>query len=148
MVMAIFHGVNLEQILLWIIGDLKEEPFPLRTRIVLTYFRYSLKGFGSEKFIVDPVLGEISLARCGELEHCLDYERQTSYSLTYLATDGGGKVTSVNLFLDVLDENDNSPVFSQMVFRRTVDEGATEFVPPLLVEVGNGVQTLLSWLSS
>lgn len=98
-------------------------------------FSYSLKGFGSEKFVVNPTTGEIVLARCTGLEYCLDYETQASYSLTYSATDGGGKESSVNLFLDVLDENDNSPVFSQLVYRRTVDEGATDFVPPLLVEV-------------
>jgi hypothetical protein len=96
---------------------------------------YSLRGFGSEKFRVDPDTGEIFLSLCGGLDMCLDYERQASYSLTYVATDGGGRVTSVNLFVDVLDENDNSPVFSQLVFRRTVDEGATDFVPPLMVEV-------------
>lgn len=97
-----------------------------------------MKGFGSEKFRVNETLGAISLSPCGGLDHCLDYERQASYSLTYLATDGGGKITSANLFLDVLDENDNSPVFSQLVYRRTVDEGATDFVPPLLVEVRGG----------
>lgn len=96
---------------------------------------YLLKGFGSEKFRVDAATGEIFLSQCGGLDHCLDYERQTSYSLTYVATDGGGKITSVNLFIDVQDENDNSPEFNQLVYRRTVDEGATQFIPPLIVKV-------------
>lgn len=74
------------------------------------------------------------MANCG-VETCLDYERQTTYSLTYSATDGGGKVTSVNIFIDVEDENDNSPVFSQREYRRTVDEGVEAFDPPLFVKV-------------
>lgn len=94
---------------------------------------YSLKGFGAEKFRVNNSTGEIFVANCG-LEICLDYERQKTFSLTYSATDGGGKVTSVNIFIDVEDENDNSPEFSRREYRRTVDEGATTFDPPLFVK--------------
>lgn len=94
---------------------------------------YSLKGFGAEKFRVNNRSGEIFLANCG-LETCLDYERQKTFSLTYSATDGGGKVTSVNIFIDVQDENDNSPEFSRREYRRTVDEGAIAFDPPLFVK--------------
>ncbi|XP_050735767.1 cadherin-23-like [Eriocheir sinensis] len=95
--------------------------------------RYSLKGFGAEKFRVDEEEGDIHVANCGG-QTCLDYERQTTFSLTYSATDGGGKVTSVNIFIDVEDENDNSPVFSQREYRRTVDEGVKAFDPPLFVK--------------
>ncbi|KAK7083296.1 hypothetical protein SK128_010007 [Halocaridina rubra] len=95
--------------------------------------RYSLKGFGAEKFRVDDITGEIFVANCGQ-EMCLDYERQKTYSLTYSATDGGGKITSVNIFIDILDENDNAPRFSRREYRRTVDEGAAAFDPPLFVK--------------
>ncbi|KAK8401064.1 hypothetical protein O3P69_002684 [Scylla paramamosain] len=95
--------------------------------------RYSLKGFGAEKFRVDEEKGDIYVANCG-VETCLDYERQATYSLTYSATDGGGKVTSVNIFIDVEDENDNAPVFSRREYRRTVDEGVEAFDPPLFVK--------------
>lgn len=94
---------------------------------------YSLKGFGAEKFHVDESSGEIYVANCG-METCLDYERQKTYSLTYSATDGGGKITSVNIFIDVNDENDNPPEFSKREYRRTVDEGAAAFDPPLFVK--------------
>lgn len=95
--------------------------------------RYNLKGFGAEKFRVDEFTGEIYVANCGQ-EMCLDYERQKTYSLTYSATDGGGKITSVSIFIDVGDENDNSPQFSRREYRRTVDEGAAAFDPPLFVK--------------
>ncbi|KAK4297363.1 hypothetical protein Pmani_030214 [Petrolisthes manimaculis] len=96
--------------------------------------RYSLKGFGAEKFGVDETLGKIYVADCGSDSDCLDYERQRTYSLTYSAVDGGGKVTSVNIFLAVGDENDNPPVFTHREYRRTVDEGAAIFDPPLFVK--------------
>ncbi|XP_076056440.1 cadherin-87A-like [Oratosquilla oratoria] len=95
--------------------------------------RYSLKGFGAEKFLVDEMSGEISVASCRR-EICLDYETQKTYSLTYSAMDGGGKVTSVNIFIEVEDVNDNAPVFTQREYRRTVDQGATIFDPPLIVK--------------
>lgn len=94
---------------------------------------YALKGFGAEKFRVDERSGDVYIANCG-IDVCLDYERQKTYSLTYSATDGGGKVTSVNIFVDVLDENDNAPEFAKREYRRTVDEGAAAFDPPLFVK--------------
>ncbi|XP_064094597.1 protocadherin Fat 1-like [Macrobrachium nipponense] len=95
--------------------------------------KYTIKGFGAEKFRVDENTGEIFVANCGQ-EFCLDYERQKTYSLTYSATDGGGKITSVNIFIDVIDENDNAPQFSRREYRRTVDEGAAVFDPPLFIK--------------
>ena len=64
---------------------------------------YELKGFGAEKFKVDPVSGEISVGcgsedespprrRFGRGASCLDYETRKTYSLIYTATDGGGQV--------------------------------------------------------
>ncbi|XP_037778261.1 cadherin-23-like [Penaeus monodon] len=94
---------------------------------------YALKGFGAEKFRVDERSGDIYIANCG-IDVCLDYERQKTYSLTYSATDGGGKVTSVNIFINVQDENDNVPEFAKREYRRTVDEGAAAFDPPLFVK--------------
>lgn len=94
---------------------------------------YSLKGFGAEKFRVDETMGKLYIVDCGS-NPCLDFERQQTFSLTYSATDGGGKVTSVNIFIDVEDENDNAPVFSRREYRRTVDEGASAFDPPLFVK--------------
>ncbi|KAB7498891.1 Cadherin-23 [Armadillidium nasatum] len=110
---------------------------------------YSIKGFGSEKFLVNSTSGAISVAPCGIRAACLDFEHQNLYSLTLSGTDGGGRVTSVNVFIDVLDVNDNPPSFDRVEYRRTVDEGASYFDPPLVVkasdvdgkEQGGGVVT-------
>lgn len=65
----------------------------------------------------------------------LDYETQKSYSLTFESRDGGGRVSTTNLFFEVEDVNDNAPVFEQKEYSRTVREGATSFQPQLFVRV-------------
>jgi hypothetical protein len=51
--------------------------------------------------------------RTGEIRtrQLLDYERRTSYSL--LAVDRTGEQGGVRITVEVLDENDNAPVFPQ-----------------------------------
>lgn len=90
---------------------------------------YSLAGFGSNVFKADKILGGLYVA--GKL----DYEVQKSYSLTMLAKDGGGKGTSVSVFVDVLDVNDNAPIFEMPEYSRTIRDGATSFEPQLIVRV-------------
>ena len=48
----------------------------------------------------------------------LDCERQTSYSFTITATDGGTppRTTTVQGTLTIMDENDNDPIFSMSVY--------------------------------
>ncbi|MCL4117088.1 UNVERIFIED_CONTAM: hypothetical protein GTU68_057246, partial [Idotea baltica] len=98
---------------------------------------YSVKGFGSEKFLVNSSTGEISVAPCGAQSACLDFEHQNLYSLTFSSTDGGGRITSVNVFIDVIDVNDNPPSFDKVEYRRTVDEGVSYFDPPLFVKASD-----------
>nr|CAD7397956.1 unnamed protein product [Timema cristinae] len=91
---------------------------------------YAIKGFGAEKFSTDPVHGGLYVA---EKSKGLDYESQISYSLTFEAHDGGGRVATVNLFVEVEDVNDNAPIFEESKYTRTVREGATSFEPQLFV---------------
>lgn len=59
---------------------------------------YALRGFGAEKFKVNPITGEIIVDGCGEtILYCLDFETQQSYALTYTGTDGGKQVTSESM---------------------------------------------------
>jgi hypothetical protein len=44
-------------------------------------------------------------------------------------------VSTANLFIEVEDVNDNSPVFEQREYSRTVREGANSFQPQLFVRV-------------
>ncbi|ALC37924.1 ds [Drosophila busckii] len=57
------------------------------------------------EFEVRPSSGEICIA--GEL----DYERRSSYEFPVLATDRGGLSTTAMIKLQLLDVNDNRPVF-------------------------------------
>ncbi|XP_041976287.1 cadherin-23 [Aricia agestis] len=88
---------------------------------------YTLMGFGSNLFKVDRNKGGLYVGRT------LDYESQTSYSLTLIAKDGGGKSATTSIFIDVLDANDNAPVFDSPEYTRTIRDGATSFEPQLVV---------------
>ena len=105
------------------------------------FITYSLKGEGSDKFFVRPETGEIGINACDVsfisdlYETCLDYETQPAFSLIYTATDGGGKSTSVNLVIEVLDVNDNPPIFLPgLNLTGEVNEGEKRFIPPLILK--------------
>ncbi|XP_068148728.1 cadherin-87A [Drosophila tropicalis] len=88
---------------------------------------YVLKGFGADNFYVDPESGGLYLHKT------LDYEKQSSYSLTVVAIDGGGRESNANLFIDVVDVNDNYPIFESNEYSRTIREGASIFEPQFFV---------------
>lgn len=88
---------------------------------------YTLRGFGADKFRTDSKVGGIFVAKK------LDYEVQKSYSLTMEAKDGGGRVSAVNILIELDDVNDNEPMFEQAEYSRTVREGATSFDPQMFV---------------
>ncbi|UYV84267.1 hypothetical protein LAZ67_X001708 [Cordylochernes scorpioides] len=90
---------------------------------------YSLKGYSSEKFHVEPETGMVRVGAC-----CLDFETEPSYSLTYMARDGGGKSASVNLFIEILDVNDNTPAFLQDEYFLELSYATTKISPPLFVK--------------
>lgn len=56
-------------------------------------------------FFLNPVTGVFNLTRT------LDYETQQYYVLTVRAEDGGGQCTAIRVYFNVLDVNDNPPVF-------------------------------------
>ncbi|XP_068081067.1 cadherin-87A [Anabrus simplex] len=91
---------------------------------------YAIRGFGAEKFYSHPTKGGLFVANKSQ---GLDYETQKSYSLSFEARDGGGRVSTANLFVEVGDVNDNKPIFEQREYSRTVREGATSFEPQLFV---------------
>lgn len=90
---------------------------------------YTLTGFGSNYFKTDKNKGGIFVAQL------LDYEKQKSYSLTLFAKDGGGKPSTTSIFIEVLDVNDNTPIFDAIEYSRTIRDGATSFEPQLVVRV-------------
>lgn len=89
---------------------------------------YKVKGFGSEYFRIDPVTGLLLVARP------LDYETQKSFSLSLVALDGGDRETLANLMIELIDVNDNYPMFESLEYSRTIREGAISFEPQLYVK--------------
>ncbi|XP_055857461.1 cadherin-87A isoform X2 [Episyrphus balteatus] len=67
---------------------------------------------------------------------CLDYETETTYFLSYKATDdnGKGQTSVVSLRISVTDSNDSPPVCESPLYRASVDEGSTVFDSPLVVK--------------
>ncbi|XP_052751367.1 cadherin-23 [Galleria mellonella] len=92
---------------------------------------YFLTGFGSNLFKTDSSKGGLYVAQL------LDYEKQKSYSLTLLAKDGGGKGTTTSIYVDVLDVNDNAPLFESVDYSRTIRDGATSFEPQFIIRASD-----------
>lgn len=90
---------------------------------------YTLTGFGSNMFRTDKNTGGLFVA------HTLDYEKQKSYSLTLIAKDGGGKGSTASIFVDIIDVNDNAPIFEASEYSRTIRDGATSFEPQFVIRV-------------
>lgn len=98
--------------------------------------QYALRGFGADKFRVNPETGELYISECGNdvFIACLDYEAQKNYALTYTGTDGGGQITTTSVNIEILDVNDNYPRFEVKSYKRDIPEGATTFEPALIVK--------------
>ncbi|KAK0149004.1 Protocadherin Fat 3 [Merluccius polli] len=54
----------------------------------------------------------------------LDYETQTSYTLTVQATNMAGMASNATLHIQVVDENDNQPVFQHLRYHGSISEAA------------------------
>ncbi|KAH7969855.1 hypothetical protein HPB52_022376 [Rhipicephalus sanguineus] len=77
-----------------------------------------LGGNEEGKFMIDCEHGFIKLARP------LDRERCASYNLTVQVTDGSAKATAM-VHVEVLDANDNWPVFSESLYQVEVSESSS-----------------------
>jgi hypothetical protein len=51
------------------------------------------------------------------------------------AKDGGNRSTHVVILVEIVDVNDNAPVFNFPEYKRTIREGGTEFQPKFFVQV-------------
>lgn len=67
-------------------------------------------------FFLNPVTGVFNLTRA------LDYEVQQYYILTVRAEDGGGQSTTIRVYFNILDINDNPPVFSMASYSTSLME--------------------------
>ncbi|XP_069506811.1 cadherin-4 [Ambystoma mexicanum] len=87
--------------------------------------RYSITGVGADQppmevFSIDPISGKMSVTKP------LDREERSSYHLRAHAVDmNGNKVENpIDLYIYVIDMNDNRPEFTSQVFNGSVDEGS------------------------
>nr|XP_019933745.1 PREDICTED: protocadherin gamma-A3-like [Paralichthys olivaceus] len=73
------------------------------------------------------------------LQKSLDREEQPRLSLKLLAVDGGNPQRSgtVNIGINVLDINDNSPVFNQSIYKGSVIENAPKGTPIVTVNASD-----------
>ncbi|XP_038255144.1 protocadherin Fat 4 [Dermochelys coriacea] len=67
-------------------------------------------------FFLNPVTGVFNLTRI------LDYEVQQYYILTVHAGDGGGQFTAIRVYFNILDVNDNPPLFSMPSYSTSLME--------------------------
>ncbi|XP_016110127.1 protocadherin Fat 4 [Sinocyclocheilus grahami] len=70
-------------------------------------------------FLLNPVTGVFSVTRP------LDFESQQHFILTAQARDGGGLSSSVRVYFNLLDMNDNPPRFSSSVYSGSVLESVS-----------------------
>ena len=80
--------------------------------------RFNLTGEGSQNFMINPVTGVISIAQS------LDREQQPVYRLTVIAYDLGipTLTDTAVVTIEVIDINDNPPVFNQSEYSVVVTE--------------------------
>jgi len=85
--------------------------------------RYTLSQTTSIQFFaIDRFTGQISVASTAQL----DYELQTQYMITVTATDRGRPALSNStlVMIDLIDENDNAPMFEQISYATSISESA------------------------
>ena len=91
--------------------------------VINSLISYQLKNLKNDPFILSisqnvDKTSDLSIV----LEEMLDRERKDSYELQVIAKDGGDppKQSILNVYISVIDVNDNAPVFSQNVYNITV----------------------------
>ncbi|XP_030007933.1 protocadherin Fat 4 [Sphaeramia orbicularis] len=83
----------------------------------LTPITYSVQeDDGENLFLLSPLSGDFLLSRS------LDFETQRFFILTVVAQQGDSQVSSVRVYFNVLDVNDNPPVFSKDDFSASLLE--------------------------
>ncbi|XP_070545455.1 LOW QUALITY PROTEIN: cadherin-23-like [Ptychodera flava] len=86
--------------------------------------QYSITGDGSGYFTIDEGTGVLTV----KSESQLDRETESSYTFTVQAFDVGGLNSAAEVVVEILDENDNIPIFVPASSTSHVPENAQEGV--------------------
>jgi len=90
-------------------------------------------GEGSDAFAIDPDTGLITVA----MGSSLDREMAAQLQLTIIARDenGKGNTGEVPLIVNLLDVNDNAPIFEKNSYEFTLNSDLTNFSTPAIIKV-------------
>ncbi|XP_035377353.1 protocadherin alpha-8-like [Electrophorus electricus] len=99
----------------------------------------SYKLSSNEHFSLDVHSGEQSVSAELVLQKALDREKQPVIQLTLTAVDGGKPARSgtMTIVINVLDVNDNIPVFSKSLYKARVHENAQPGTPVITVHASD-----------
>ena len=92
-----------------------------------------ITGPGSDAFTMDPNTGVISVA----MGNKLDREQTSQLRLSVEARDTNGKGLRgvVPLVVNLLDVNDNAPIFDKPIYELTLNAEFTNFTMPVFLKV-------------
>ena len=101
---------------------------------------YSLTG--PVQFTISSTTGVITLASS------LDYETSTEHIITVTASNPDGlRSTEHNITIRVIDENDNSPIFTMDPYRVSVEEHSSTGTPVITVQADDADSGILGQVS-
>jgi len=94
-------------------------------------------GQGSDAFTIDTDTGLITVA----MGSSLDREMAAQLQLTVNARDenGGGNTGVAPLIVNLLDVNDNAPIFEKNVYEFTLNSDLTNFSMAAIIKVNLGI---------
>ncbi|XP_065667525.1 protocadherin Fat 1 [Hydra vulgaris] len=81
--------------------------------------RYQIHGDGNGKFYINEKTGDLKASSY------LDFEVETKYRFKVVVIDLAGHTCTSDIFIRVIDMNDNSPIFLQPLYKATLRENAT-----------------------
>ena len=98
------------------------------------------------QFFIHNETGDITVVRS------LNREIHATYNLTLNATDGGGRYTNSYLYIKLIDENDNIPLFTEEIYNVTVVENSEPGISVIQVtandlDIGNNANVSFAIMS-
>ncbi|XP_060081087.1 cadherin-87A-like [Ylistrum balloti] len=98
---------------------------------------YGMTGDGKNLFSLDATSGLVTVADCPTpgSGNCIDFDKKRQYVLTVTARDenGRGRAGTTTLTINILDVNDNSPVFVNQNYTSYIEENRRNPNPEIIV---------------